>query len=133
MAHHEQNGGLESYAVHTTNQRVCELRSGEGHRKRRRTSTVLRFDDFVTAKLDAVSQGLNLVLSERMTGLGQQGYNGDARVAADDGDLGFGAISILELGDEARSTDNIEGGHAEEALGIEDTVEFQDLGNNRDG
>jgi hypothetical protein len=54
-------------------------------------------------------------------------------VAADNGDLLVGRVGGLDLGDEARSADDVEGGDTEQALGVVDTLGLEDLGNNGDG
>lgn len=45
----------------------------------------------------------------------------------------IGRVGALDLGDEAGSTDNIEGGDPEETLRVVDTLGLEDLGNNGDG
>ena len=66
-----------------------------------------------------------------MVGLGQEGNNGDTRVTTDDGDLLIGGIGALDLGNEARSPDDIEGGDTKEALGVVDALGLEDLGGDR--
>jgi hypothetical protein len=54
-------------------------------------------------------------------------------VTADDGDVLFRGVGVLELGDEARSADDVEGGYTEELLGVVDASGLEDLGGDRDG
>jgi hypothetical protein len=54
-------------------------------------------------------------------------------VAADDGDVLRGGVRVLELRDEARGADDVEGGDAEEALGVVDARGLEDLGRDGDG
>jgi hypothetical protein len=63
-----------------------------------------------------VGQGLDLLLGEGVAGLGEEGDDGDARVTTNDGDLGILGGDLLDLRDEARGTDNIEGGDTEESI-----------------
>jgi hypothetical protein len=52
-------------------------------------------------------------------------------VATDDGDVLVGGVGTLELRDEARGADDVEGGDTEKTLGVVDTLSLEDLG--RDG
>ena len=63
-----------------------------------------------------------------MAGLGKEGNNGGARVATDDGNVLVGGVGALVLGNKAGGADDIEGGDAEEALGVVDTLGFEDFG-----
>jgi hypothetical protein len=54
-------------------------------------------------------------------------------VTANDGDGLAGGVGLLDLGDEAGGTDNVEGGNTEETLGVVDTTGLVDLGNDGDG
>jgi hypothetical protein len=102
---------------------VGELGTGLGHREGSRTGSVLGLDDLVTTELDAVdkSVALGLVVEDRLGNgglrLGEDGDNGVARVAANDGDgvlLRLGSLAD-NLRDEGGGTDNVEGGDTEEA------------------
>lgn len=62
-----------------------------------------------------------------MIGLGEEGNNSDAGVAADNGDLLAHRIGALDLRDEARGTYNVEGGDTKEALRVIDTLGPKDL------
>lgn len=48
-------------------------------------------------------------------------------MAANDCDLLVRGIGVFDLRDEAGSTDDVEGGDTEEALGIVDTLGLEDL------
>jgi hypothetical protein len=100
--------------------------------------TVLGLDDLVTAKLDAVHQvRVGLTASGGDLGalgdLAEEGDDGDARVAADDLDVGLGRVGLGELGDKGRGADDVEGGDAEEPAGVEDAGLLVDLGDDGDG
>ena len=68
-----------------------------------------------------------------MCGLREERNDGDARVAANDGDVLVCGIGALDLRDEARCTNNVEGGDTEEALGVVDALRFEDFSTNGDG
>jgi hypothetical protein len=68
-----------------------------------------------------------------VVGLGEKGNNGDTRVSSNDGNLLVGGVGVLDLRDEAGSTDDVEGGDTEEALGVVDTLGLEDLGGDGDG
>jgi hypothetical protein len=110
--------------------------TGVSHRQSSGTSTVLGLDDLVTTKLDTVDKSLVLVggdLDSRV-GLADEGQDGLARVATDNGDgqlLGLGLAD--NLGNKGLGTDNVEGGDTKEALGVEDLLGLEDLGGDGDG
>jgi hypothetical protein len=54
-------------------------------------------------------------------------------VTTNDGDLLVAGVGLLDLGDEARGTDNIKGGNTEQALGVVDTSGLENLRDNGDG
>lgn len=55
-------------------------------------------------------------------------------MTTDDGDGSLGGVGKLrELLSEGLGTDNVQSGHTEQALGVEDTSGLEDLGGNRDG
>ena len=68
-----------------------------------------------------------------MVGLREERNNGDTRVTTDDGDELLGGVGVLDLRDEAGSTDDVEGGDTEDALGVVDVPGLEDLGNDGDG
>lgn len=71
----------------------------------------------VTAELDALHEVLVLLSLDVLAqgGLAEERNNGDTRVAADDGDLDVLGVGVLDLAEEARGTDDVEGGDTEEA------------------
>lgn len=106
--------------------------AGHGHGEGSGTGTVLGLDDLVTAELDAVDDGI--VGGEvRVVALGEEGDDGDARVAADDGNVLVLGVGALDLRDEAGGADDVEGGDAEEALGVVDALGLEDLSADGDG
>ena len=68
-----------------------------------------------------------------MVGLGEDGDDGDAGVTTDHGDLLVGRVGLLDLGDEAGGTDDVEGGDTEQTLGVVDALGLEDLGDDGDG
>lgn len=68
-----------------------------------------------------------------MLALGEKGDDGDTGVTTDDGDGLISGVGLLDLGDEAGSADDIEGGDTEEALGVVDAGLLEDLSNDGDG
>jgi hypothetical protein len=117
-------GGLE--------ERLGEASAGKGHGEGGRAGAGLGLHHLVAAELhaaDVVVQGLAL---ELVAGLGQERDNGDARVAADDGDALVGGIRVLDLADEAAGADDVERGDAEETLGVVDATGLEDLGGDGD-
>lgn len=78
----------------------------------RAAAPVLGLDDLVAAELDPVRQRLELLLADaRELGLGlrEYGQDGDARVAADDGDPELGRVSRLaeDLGGKGLGADDV--------------------------
>lgn len=110
-----------------------EAGTSHGHREGGRTGTVLGLDDFVTTKLDAVDVLVELLASEVVARLGEEGNDGSAGVATDNGDVLVGRVGVLDLGDEAGGADDVEGGDTEKALGVVDTLGLEDLGGDGDG
>ena len=68
-----------------------------------------------------------------MASLGEERDDCGTGVTTNDGDVLGGRVSALDLGDEARRADNIEGGDTEEALGVVDTLGLEDLSGDGDG
>jgi hypothetical protein len=120
-------------ALGSLEERLGETGTSHGHGEGGRASTVLGLDDLVTTELDAVDVAVELLALEVVAGLGQEGDDGCAGVATNNGDVLAGGVGVLELGDEARGTDNVEGGDTEEALGVVDTRLLEDLGGDGDG
>ena len=128
-------GGLDDVllALGSLEERLGETGTGHGHGESGRASTVLGLDDLVTTELDAVDVVGELLALEVVSGLGEEGNDGSAGVATDDGDVLGGGVGVLQLGDEARGTDDVEGGDTEEALGVVDALGLEDLGGDGDG
>jgi hypothetical protein len=128
-------GGLDDVllALRGLEQRLGETGTGHGHGESGRAGTVLGLDNLVTAKLHAVDVAVELLALEVVARLRQEGDDGCARVATNDGDVLAGGVGVLELRDEARGTDDVEGGDTEEALGVVDTLGLEDLGGDGDG
>jgi hypothetical protein len=106
------------------------------HREGSRSKTILGLDDLITTKLNPVDESIVLVIGNGDGGLdlAEKGYNGVAGVTANDGDgelLGIGFAG--NLSNEGLSTDDIEGGDTEEALGVENALGLEDLGGDGDG
>lgn len=53
-----RRGGDTCLACKCTQNLECKLRAGVSHRKRCRTGSGFRFDDFISSELDAVGEGL---------------------------------------------------------------------------
>jgi hypothetical protein len=120
-------------ALGSLEERLGETGTGHGHGESGRASTVLGLDNLVTAKLDAVDVALELLALKVVAGLRQERDDGCAGVATNNGDVLAGGVGVLDLGDEARGTDNVEGGDTEEALGVVDALGLEDLGGDGDG
>jgi hypothetical protein len=118
-------GGLE--------ERLGETGTSHGHGESGRASTVLGLDNLVTTELDAADVVLELLAGEVVARLGEEGNDGSAGVTTNDGDVLGGGVGVLDLGDEARGTDNVEGGDTEETLGVVDALGLEDLGGDGDG
>jgi hypothetical protein len=66
--------------------------------------------------------------------LAEQRNNGLARVATNNGNGGIsGVLHAGELLGESLGTNNVQGGHTEQTLGVEDTGSLKDLGGDGDG
>lgn len=128
-------GGLNDalLALSSAEQGLSEAGTGHGHGQSGGTSATLSLDNLVTTKLDAPDVVVKLLALELVAGLGEQGDNCGTRVTTDDGDVLVGGVRALQLGDEARGTDDIESGDTEEALGVVDTLGLEDLGGDGDG
>ena len=120
-------GGLEELLGET----VTGISHGEGGR----AETLLSLDDLITTELDAVDESIVLVVrdGDRGGNLAEEGNDGLARVATDDGDNELLGVALASnLGNEGLGTDNVEGGDTEELLGVEDTLGLEDLGGDGD-
>lgn len=129
-------GGLNDtlLALGGAEEGLGEAGTGHSHGEGGRASTVLGLDNLITTELDAVDESVaGLARDGGVVGLRQQGNNGHTGVATDDGDLLASRVGLLDLRDEARGADDIEGGDTEQALGVIDTLGLVDLGDDGDG
>ena len=129
-------GGLDDtlLALGGAEEGLSEASTGHGHGEGGGTGTVLGLDDLVTTELNAVDKGITGLAGDgRVVGLREQGNDGHTGVTANDGDGLAGGVGALDLGDEAGSTDNVEGGDTEQTLGVVDVAGLVDLGNDGDG
>lgn len=131
----------------------CDIpETGKGHRQSSGTSTVLGLDDLVTSELDTceisanashgkdsshtVDKSIVTVSGDLEAGgnLAEQRNNGLARVATNNRNGGIsGVLHAGELLGEGLGTNDVQSGHTEQTLGIEDTRSLEDLGGDRDG
>ena len=129
-------GGLDDtlLALGGAEQRLSEAGTGHGHGEGGRASTVLGLDNLVTTELDAVDKGIaGLTSNGGVAGLRQKRNDGDTGVATDDGDLLASGVGLLDLGDEARGADDVQGSHTEQTLGVVDVAGLVHLGDDGDG
>lgn len=129
-------GGLNDtlLALGGAEEGLGEAGTGESHGEGGGTSTVLGLDNLVTTELDAVHELVaGGTFDVGVVGLGEERDDGDTGVTTNNGDLLVGGVGTLELGDEARGTDDVKGGDTEETLGVVDTLGLVDLGDDGDG
>ena len=128
-------GGLDDVllALGGLEERLGEAGTRHGHGEGGGAGTVLGLDHLVAAELHAVDVAVELLAGELVAGLGEEGHDGGAGVAADDGDVLAGRVRGLQLADEAAGADDVEGGDAEEAAGVVDALGLEDLGGDGDG
>jgi hypothetical protein len=119
-------------ALGSLEQRLGEASTSHGHGEGGGSGTILGLDDLITTELDAVQEG-SVTDKVGVLALGEEGDDGDTGVATDDGDGLISGVGLLDLGDEAGSANNIEGGDTEEALGVVDASLLEDLSNDGDG
>jgi hypothetical protein len=124
-------------ALHGAEERVGEVGTGVGHRESSRSGAVLGLDDLVTAVLDALDErgeGLAALLDNLLAGreLREEGDDGRARVATDDGDVGVLGLGAGDAREEGRGADDVESRDTEEALGVVDAGLLEDLGDDGD-
>ena len=123
-------GGLDDalLALSSAQERLGEASTGHGHGEGGGASTVLGLDNLITTELDAVDESVTGLAREGgVVGLGEEGDDGHTGVATNDGDLLAVGVGLLDLGDEARGADNVEGGNTEQALGVVDTSGLENL------
>lgn len=119
-------------ALGSLQQRLGEAGTGHGHGEGSGARTILGLDDLITTELDAVEEG-RVADEVGVLALGEEWHDGDAGVAADDGDVLVSRVGVLELGDEAGGADDVEAGDTEEALWVVDALGLEDLGDDWDG
>ena len=120
-------------ALSSLEEGLGETGTGHGHREGGGTGTVLGLDDLVTTELNAVDVVVELLARQVVARLGEKRNDGSARVTTNNGDVLIGRVGVLQLRDEARSADNVEGSDTEKALGVVDTLGLEDLGGDGDG
>lgn len=128
-------GGLNDtlLALRSLEERFGETGTSHGHGESGRASTALGLDDLVTTELDALDVGVELLALEVVARLGEKRDDGSTGVTTNNDNVLRGGVGALELGDEARGTDDVESGDTEHALGVVDTSSLEDLGGNGDG
>ena len=111
-----------SLAGETAEARLGHPRGSVRHGERRRTRASLRLHNLGARVLDADGERLELFGGElgAGVGLGEEGEDGDARVAANDGNVDTVDVEALRLRDEGVGADHVEGGDAEDLLGVVD-------------
>ena len=119
-------------ALSSLEEGLGETGTSHGHGEGSGSGAILGLDNLVTTKLHALDVVVALLALELVSGLAEEWDNGLTRVATDDSDVLVGGVGILDLGDEARGTDNVEGGHTEELLGVVDALALEDLGSDGD-
>mmetsp|Transcript_4296 Transcript_4296/g.11969 ORF Transcript_4296/g.11969 Transcript_4296/m.11969 type:complete len:373 (-) Transcript_4296:57-1175(-) len=103
------------------------------HGQRGRSRPGLGLYHLVTAELNAVGEGGQVVLREVGPGhLRQEGKDGDTRVSANDCDILGGGVHSLVGRHEAVGPDNVQGGYATELGLVVDARLFEDLGGDGD-
>ena len=119
-------GGLE--------QALGKAGTGHGHGESSAASTTLGLDDLVTTELNTVDElGELLTLDGAAVALADQWDDGDTAVATNDDNVLIGRVGVLDLGDESRGADDVEGGDTEQALRVVDALGLEDLGGDGDG
>lgn len=120
-------------ALSSLQEGLGETGTSHGHGEGSGTGTVLSLDNLVTTELDAVDVVVELLAGEVVARLGEEGNDGCAGVTTNNGNVLVGRVGVLDLGDEAGGTDDIEGGNTEETLGVVDTLGLEDLSGDGDG
>lgn len=97
------------------NERESKSGSCKCHRQCCRARSGLGLDHLGASLLDALGEGLQLGLREahRGRGLGQQGHDGDARVAAHHGHAHAGRVQALRLSNKGIGANNVQGCYTE--------------------
>lgn len=118
----------------TAEERVGELRTGIRHGEGCTSRTGLGLDDLITTKLHTVNEVLVRLAGDALA-VGRLREEGDDRVAGvttDDGDGGVRGVVTGNACEETGGTNNIEGTHTEDALGVVDTGLLVDSAGNGD-
>lgn len=111
---------------------LSEASTGHGHGESGRASSVLGLDDLITTELDAGEESL-VANKVGVLALGEEWDDGNTGVTANNGDVLISWVGLLDLRDEAGSTDDIEGSDTEELLWVVDTGLLEDLSNDWNG
>jgi hypothetical protein len=119
-------------ALGSTENALSHTGTSHGHGQSSGTGTILSLDNLVTTELYAVDE-LRVGAQVGVVALAEEGNNGDTGVTTNDGDLLVGRVGSLDLANESGSTNDVEGGDTEQALGVVDTTGLVDLGADRDG
>lgn len=128
----DESGLNDLLAVSGAEEGVSHAGTSHGHGESGRAGTVLGLDNLVTTELDALDE-LSVGAQVGVRALGEERDDGDTGVATDDGDVLVLGVSALDLGDEAGSADDVEGGDTEELLGVVDALGLEDLLADGDG
>jgi len=119
-------------ALSSLQEGLGETGTSHSHGESGGSGTVLGLDDLITTELDTLQE--SLVSNEIwVVGLREERNDSDTRVTSDDGDVLISWVGLLDLRDEAGSTDDIEGGDTEKTLWVVDSLGLEDLSNDWDG
>lgn len=119
-------------ASSSTEKRVSHAGTSHGHGESGGTGTVLGLDNLVTTELDALDEVL-IGAQVGVVALAEERNDSHTRVSANNGDVLVLGVSLLDLGNESASADDVQGGDTEEGLGVVDTLSLEDLGADGDG
>lgn len=119
-------------AVSGAEERVGHAGTSHGHGESGRAGTILGLDDLVTTELDTLDK-LSVGAQVGVRALGEERDDSDTGVATNDGNVLVLGVSALDLGDEAGSANDVEGGDTEELLGVVDALGLEDLLADGDG
>ena len=116
-------------AVFSAKARIREERSGVRHGESRGALASLGGDDLGTSVLGALGERVDDVVGHRHRGrrLREEREDGDARVTANHGDVNLGRLQTVLLGVEGLGADDVEGGDAEELLGVVHALLLENL------
>ena len=120
-------------ALRGLEQRLGETCTSHSHGERRRALAIFSRHNLIAAELHALDVVISLLAFKAVAGLAQQGHDGCAGVSTNDDDVLVRWVGVLKLRDEAGGADDVEGGDAEELLGVVDALGLEDLGGDGDG